>query len=120
MVPTGETLFKAYPPIRRKFQQEGLWDGVNDNNLMVSSGHMPIDPVLKDERTGDFYRSMSGINSMQYFLPAFFTEATKRIKKKSQKASSAGGEHERRAKRRFFAPFFIVFEVYLVPAQLTV
>ena len=74
MVDTGETKCKAYPPIRRQFQQEGLWEAVHGNDLMVTSGHMPVDPELKDRRNGDFYRSMPGINSLEYFLPALFTE----------------------------------------------
>ena len=78
MVPTGSTKCKAYPPIRREFQQDALWDAINDNSIFVTSGHMPVDPVLRDKSRGDFYRSMAGINSMEFFLPAFLTESMRR------------------------------------------
>ena len=79
MVEAGDTRFKVWPPIRRKPHRDSLWENLANGALeFVTSGHMPIDPVLKASRDGDFYKSFCGMISIELMLPAFFTEASAR------------------------------------------
>ncbi|GMI15074.1 hypothetical protein TrVE_jg13962 [Triparma verrucosa] len=76
MIEAGDTLFKVFPPIRRREHRLALWENINNGALdFITSGHMPTDIDLKFLRDGDFYRAFTGMISIELMLPAFFTES---------------------------------------------
>lgn len=78
-IPDGDTRFKCAPPIREKENRERLWAGVADGTIdMIVSDHSPCTPALKLMDEGDLKNAWGGISSLQFRLPAIWTEAQKR------------------------------------------
>ncbi|HEX9149072.1 MAG TPA: allantoinase AllB [Thermoanaerobaculia bacterium] len=78
-VPDGATEFKCAPPIRERANRERLWKGVADGAIgMVVSDHSPSPTEMKSRETGDFLAAWGGISSLQFRLPAVWTEARER------------------------------------------
>jgi allantoinase len=76
-IPDGATQFKCAPPIRESANRERLWQGLADGALsMIVSDHSPCVPRLKPP--GDFGKAWGGISSLQFSLPAVWTEASAR------------------------------------------
>jgi allantoinase len=72
----GETHFKCAPPIRERVNRDRLWSALAAGTIdMVVSDHSPCSPELKK---GDFASAWGGIASLQFTLPAVWTEARKR------------------------------------------
>ncbi len=78
-IPEGATEFKCCPPIRERENREQLWQALSDGIIdMVVSDHSPCPPEMKLRETGDFLRAWGGISSLQFRLPAMWTEAQRR------------------------------------------
>lgn len=78
-IPDGRTDFKCAPPIRERENADKLWKGLRDGLIdMVVSDHSPCAPQLKRLAEGDFERAWGGISSVQFALPAVWTQARKR------------------------------------------
>ena len=78
-VPDGATEFKCCPPIRERENREQLWRALADGTLdMVVSDHSPCPPEMKRRQEGDFLKAWGGISSLQFRLPAVWTEASRR------------------------------------------
>jgi allantoinase len=78
-VPDGATEFKSAPPIRERVNRERLWKGLTDGAIgMVVSDHSPSPKEMKSRETGDFLAAWGGISSLQFRLPAVWTEARER------------------------------------------
>lgn len=78
-VPDGHTEYKCAPPIRERENAERLWDGLRGGLIdMVVSDHSPCAPQLKLLKEGDFEKAWGGIASVQFALPAVWTQARKR------------------------------------------
>ena len=78
-MPEGRTDYKCCPPIRGAANREALWAGLADGTIdMIVSDHSPCTPQLKLLEEGDFSRAWGGIASVQFGLPAVWTEAAKR------------------------------------------
>ncbi len=75
-IPDGATQFKCAPPIREATHREALWQALRDGELdLITSDHSPCPPELKHQETGDFAAAWGGIASLQFSLPAVWTEA---------------------------------------------
>ncbi|MBS2006821.1 MAG: allantoinase AllB [Cyanobacteria bacterium SZAS TMP-1] len=75
----GDTRFKCAPPIRERENSDKLWQGLQDGTIdLVVSDHSPCTPELKHMEAGDFHKAWGGIASLQFGLPAVWTEAKKR------------------------------------------
>lgn len=75
----GDTRFKCAPPIRERENREKLWAALRDETIgIVVSDHSPCTPHLKHLEHGDFKQAWGGISSLQFRLPAVWTEAQKR------------------------------------------
>lgn len=75
----GDTRFKCAPPIRESENRDRLWDALSEGTLdAVVSDHSPSPPAMKCLETGDFQRAWGGISSLQFGLPAIWTEARRR------------------------------------------
>lgn len=75
----GETLFKCAPPIRERANNDLLWEALRSGLIsMVVTDHSPATPTLKGMDTGRFSEAWGGIASLQFSLPATWTEARKR------------------------------------------
>jgi allantoinase len=78
-IPDGDTRFKCAPPIREKENREKLWGALRDGTIqIVVSDHSPCTPNLKFLDEGDLKKAWGGISSLQFRLPAVWTEAQKR------------------------------------------
>ena len=78
-IPEGATEFKCCPPIRERENREQLWQALSDGIIdMVVSDHSPCPPDMKLRETGDFLQAWGGISSLQFRLPAMWTEAQRR------------------------------------------
>jgi allantoinase len=78
-IPDGDTRFKCAPPIREKENREKLWAALRDGTIqIVVSDHSPCTPNLKFLEEGDLKKAWGGISSLQFRLPAVWTEAQKR------------------------------------------
>ncbi len=78
-IPDGRTDFKCAPPIREGENRDRLWDGLRSGVLdMVVSDHSPCTPERKGLEAGDFMAAWGGIASLQFRLPATWTEARRR------------------------------------------
>ncbi|MEM8934431.1 MAG: amidohydrolase family protein, partial [Acidobacteriota bacterium] len=76
LIGDGETLHKVAPPIRGEEHREGLWQSLSEGTIdMIASSHTPVPPALRE---GDFQRAFPGIASLQWVLPATWTEALSR------------------------------------------
>jgi allantoinase len=78
-IPDGDTRFKCAPPIRERENREKLWAALRDGTIqLVVSDHSPCTPDLKFIQEGDLKKAWGGISSLQFRLPAVWTEAEKR------------------------------------------
>ncbi len=78
-IPDGATEFKCAPPIRERANNELLWEALKDGTLdFVATDHSPAPPDIKEQRSGDFKKAWGGIASLQFLLPAFWTDAKER------------------------------------------
>lgn len=75
----GQTLFKCAPPIRERANNDLLWEALRTGLItMVVTDHSPATPDLKGLGDGRFREAWGGIASLQFSLPATWTEAEKR------------------------------------------
>jgi allantoinase len=75
----GATHLKCAPPIREAENRELLWEGLKRGDIdLVVSDHSPCTPALKHMDKGDFGAAWGGIASLQFSLPAVWTEAKRR------------------------------------------
>jgi len=78
-IPDGAPEYKCAPPIREHDNREELWRGVRDGAISaIVSDHSPCTPELKRLGDGDVARAWGGIASLQFALPAVWTEARRR------------------------------------------
>ncbi|MDP6957409.1 MAG: allantoinase AllB [Planctomycetota bacterium] len=78
-IPDRQTQYKCAPPIRERENRDLLWDALGEGVIdMVVSDHSPCTPELKLMEEGDFEKAWGGIASLQFGLPAVWTEARKR------------------------------------------
>jgi allantoinase len=78
-IPEGATEFKCCPPIRERENREKLWRALGDGTIdMIVSDHSPCPPELKLRESGDFLQAWGGISSLQFRLPAAWTDAQRR------------------------------------------
>jgi allantoinase len=78
-IPDADPRFKCAPPIREKENRERLWSAVKDGTVdIIVSDHSPCLPELKFLAEGDLKKAWGGISSLQFRLPAIWTEASKR------------------------------------------
>ncbi|HTT89342.1 MAG TPA: allantoinase AllB, partial [Acidimicrobiales bacterium] len=78
-IPDGATTFKCSPPIREASNRELLWAGLKGGTIdLVVSDHSPCAPAMKRRESGDFADAWGGISSIQFALPAVWTEARTR------------------------------------------
>ena len=71
--------FKCAPPIRERENREKLWEALGDGTIdLIASDHSPCPPQMKLSETGDFLRAWGGVASLQFSLPAVWTEARHR------------------------------------------
>ncbi|MFA5527429.1 MAG: allantoinase AllB [Peptostreptococcales bacterium] len=58
---------KAYPPVKYKEDQNGIWEGIQDRTItMVCSDHAPH---TKEEKTGGLYEIPAGICGVETLAP---------------------------------------------------
>jgi allantoinase len=75
----GDTRFKCAPPIRERDNCDKLWQGLEEGTIdFVVSDHSPCSPELKHMEKGNFHQAWGGISSLQFGLPAIWTEASRR------------------------------------------
>lgn len=61
------SMIKCYPPVRRKEDQEKLWEGVRNETLMlVCSDHAPHTP---EEKEGSLFQIPSGMCGLETLVP---------------------------------------------------
>src|SRR5215212_1686374 len=78
-IPDGATEFKCCPPVRERENREQLWQALADGTIdMIVSDHSPCPPEMKKQKEGDFLKAWGGISSLQFRLPAVWTEASRR------------------------------------------
>lgn len=78
-VPEGATAYKCAPPIRERHHREGLWQGLERDDIdLVASDHSPAPPALKCLDRGDFLDAWGGIASLELGLSAVWTGARER------------------------------------------
>lgn len=78
-IPDGATEYKCAPPIRHANVRDALWDALGNGTLdFITTDHSPSPPSLKAVDTGRFDEAWGGIASVQLFLSAVWTEASKR------------------------------------------
>jgi len=78
-IPNGSTLFKCAPPIRERANNDKLWKGLKDGLIdFVVTDHSPSTPDLKKITSGNLKEAWGGIASVQFSLPALWTQARKR------------------------------------------
>ena len=75
----GDPRFKCAPPIRERANRELLWQAVIDGTIdFVVSDHSPCAPALKFLPEGNLAKAWGGISSLQFVLPAVWTQAKER------------------------------------------
>jgi len=73
----GATQFKCAPPIRRKANQDELWQALRDGVIdLIATDHSPCPPEMKP--AGPFDKAWGGIASLSTAVPVIWTEAQKR------------------------------------------
>ncbi|MGB5051703.1 MAG: allantoinase AllB [Caldilineaceae bacterium] len=78
-IPDGATEYKCAPPIRKRANNELLWEALKDGTLdFMATDHSPAPPDLKEQQSGDFMKAWGGIAGLQFLLPAFWTGAKER------------------------------------------
>lgn len=66
-----------HPPVRSAIDRNALWDGISNGCVQaVSCNHLPVLPQDKDV---NFEDALPGALSLEVFLPALWSEFTKRI-----------------------------------------
>lgn len=81
-VGNGKTEFKCSPPIRNNSNRNRLWENVKNYEVFsVSSSHLPSSIKSKclvgGRNRGNFEEASSGISSLQFSLPVFWTNCLK-------------------------------------------
>ena len=72
---SGRTEFKCAPPIRDSRNRKRLWTALSRGVIdFVVSDHSPSPPAMKCQQTGDFFKAWGGISSLQFGVPAMWTE----------------------------------------------
>jgi allantoinase len=72
----GQTQFKCAPPIRKKANNDLLWNALKNGIIdFVATDHSPAPPDLKQMKSGDFTKAWGGIASLQFALPVLWTAA---------------------------------------------
>lgn len=67
-------LMKVYPPVRRREDQETLWQGIETGVLsLVSSDHAPH---TEEEKKGDLWSSPAGMASIETLAPLMINEVS--------------------------------------------
>lgn len=75
----GDTRHKCCPPIRKKSNQEGLWDALRSGLIeTVVSDHSPCTAGLKQLHKGDFFSAWGGISTVGLGLSVLWTEGAPR------------------------------------------
>jgi allantoinase len=75
-IPDGDPRYKCAPPIRENENREKLWRGLRAGLIdFVVSDHSPCTPNLKHLESGDLQKAWGGISSLQFGLPAVWTQA---------------------------------------------
>ena len=78
-IPDGHCEYKCAPPIRERANREKLWTGLEGGTIdFIVSDHSPCSPELKLKDQGDFAKAWGGISSLQFGLPAVWTQAEER------------------------------------------
>lgn len=78
-IPDGATEYKCAPPIRERENREKLWQALKSGTIdFAVSDHSPCTPDLKLLGEGDFLQAWGGIAGLQFSLPVFYTQATRR------------------------------------------
>jgi allantoinase len=78
-IPNGATLFKCAPPIRKRANQELLWEGLLSGIIdLVASDHSPCPLVMKRIDSGNFQQAWGGIAGLSVSLPVMWTDLRKR------------------------------------------
>lgn len=77
-IANGKTEFKCSPPIRSNSNRNGLWEAMKSYEVFnVSSSHLPSSIKTKcligGKNRGNFLEAANGISSLQFGLPAFWT-----------------------------------------------
>lgn len=81
-IESGKTEFKCSPPIRGNNNRNALWEAVKNYEVFnVSSSHLPSSIKSKcligGRNRGNFLEASSGIASLQFGLPIFWTNCQK-------------------------------------------
>lgn len=72
-------LFECAPPIRRKSNNDLLWEAlINEDIDFIASGHTPIPTELDDLESNSFIKAKRGMANLPLSLPLIWTEAKKR------------------------------------------
>jgi len=72
---SGRTEYKCAPPIRDSRNRKRLWSALGKGAIdFVVSDHSPSPPAMKCQKAGDFFKAWGGISSLQFGLPAMWTE----------------------------------------------
>jgi allantoinase len=75
-IKNGRTEYKCAPPIRKKANNEKLWQALKDGIIdFVATDHSPAPPEMKELASGDFMKAWGGIASLQFALPVLWTAA---------------------------------------------
>ncbi|CAN5498038.1 allantoinase AllB [soil metagenome] len=75
-IPDGKTAFKCAPPIRKRSNNDKLWQALKDDIIdFVATDHSPAPPGLKQLDSGDLMKAWGGISSIQFALPVLWTAA---------------------------------------------
>jgi dihydroorotase-like cyclic amidohydrolase len=73
-VKTGDTRFKASPPIRSEANRVLLWELLQLKVIdSVVSSHFAVSPVYKDQVEGNFRKAVSGLNNLGFTGSALWT-----------------------------------------------
>ncbi|UTR13603.1 allantoinase AllB [Salipaludibacillus sp. LMS25] len=72
-------LLKSTPPLRDKDSVEGLWEKIHQGKIdIISSDHSPCPPAMKQRGINNIWQAWSGIQSVQFGIPAFISCALRR------------------------------------------
>jgi dihydroorotase-like cyclic amidohydrolase len=73
-VKSGDTRFKASPPIRSEANRVLLWELLQLKVIdSVVSSHFAVSPVYKDQAEGNFRKAVSGLNNLGFTGSALWT-----------------------------------------------
>lgn len=78
-ISNGATLNKCAPPIRRRENNDKLWQALRDGTVdLVVTDHSPCPPAMKRLAEGNFQTAWGGIASLSVALPLMWSEASQR------------------------------------------